>query len=111
VNSTKNGWYHFVDTSVLRLLKATNLLIHVKMVITLRPRFSGMLNILHYLRNNCTNFYSYVGLSNYLSHLYNLCRYKLEMDVSYDDDKTVFVVWDREVTQMLGWVFPVRNFA
>jgi hypothetical protein len=24
------------------------------------------------------------------------------MDVSYDMDRTVFVVWDREVTQMLG---------
>lgn len=31
-----------------------------------------------------------------------IVRYKLEMDVSYDMDRTVFVVWDREVTQMLG---------
>lgn len=31
-----------------------------------------------------------------------IVRYKLEMDVSYDLDKAVFVVWDREVAAMLG---------
>jgi len=24
------------------------------------------------------------------------------MDVSYEEDKTTFVLWDREVTQLLG---------
>ncbi|RHN74002.1 putative nucleic acid-binding protein [Medicago truncatula] len=31
-----------------------------------------------------------------------IVRYKLEMDVSYESDRCNFVVWDREVTQMLG---------
>lgn len=31
-----------------------------------------------------------------------IVRYKLEMDVSYAFDSAKFVVWDREVTQMLG---------
>lgn len=29
-------------------------------------------------------------------------RYKLEIDVSYDNTKAKFVIWDREVTQLLG---------
>lgn len=29
-------------------------------------------------------------------------RYKLEADVSYEDHKSTFVIWDREVTQLLG---------
>jgi hypothetical protein len=29
-------------------------------------------------------------------------RYKLEIDVSYDNTKATFVLWDREVTQLLG---------
>jgi hypothetical protein len=34
----------------------------------------------------------------------NTCslRYKLELDVSYEDTKSTFVMWDREVSQLLG---------
>lgn len=31
-----------------------------------------------------------------------IVRYKLDLDVSYQDTKTTFVLWDREVTQLLG---------
>jgi hypothetical protein len=29
-------------------------------------------------------------------------RYKLEIDVSYENTKAKFVLWDREVAQLLG---------
>jgi len=29
-------------------------------------------------------------------------KYELEVEVSYEDDNTTFVIWAREVTQLLG---------
>jgi len=35
-------------------------------------------------------------------HVTSYNRYKIEIDVSYESEKATFVLWDREVNQLMG---------